>query len=153
MKIYRYYGIELDRSQIINYTNVAENELQHSLHVTFKFGLDTDDLEKVQPYLGQRSQICIIGEGAYIKDVDGKSVIANIGWQVDSKSLNSLAELYKNPANPHVTLWINKENDLQGKRIGKAVETKDCQFEPWEPFFIDGTFCVFDENNDAHQSL
>lgn len=63
MKIYRYYGIELDRSQIINYTNVAENELQHSLHVTFKFGLDTDE------------------------------------------------------------------------------------------FFIDGTFCVFDENNDAHQSL
>ena len=123
MKIYRYYGIELNRRQILNHTNVAENELQHSLHVTFKFGLDTDDLEKILPYLGQRCKICIIGEGAYIKDVDGKSVIANIGWQVDSKSLNSLAELYKNPANPHVTLWINKENDLQGKRIGKAVDT------------------------------
>jgi len=104
MKIYRYYGIELDRQQILNHTNVAENELQHSLHVTFKFGLDTEDFETILPYLGQRCKICIIGEGAYIKDVDGKSVIANIGWQVDSKSLNSLAELYKNPANPHVTL-------------------------------------------------
>ena len=150
--MYVYIGVELSRKDSEKHIEGLE-DLQKSLHVTFKFGIKEEEVEAIKNLLGTKVLLKIVAKGEYKKEVDGEEKLANIGWLVDKESFGPLKSLYENAAEPHVTLWISKEKDSKGKKIGKAMETKFCEFVACEPFEVEATFGLFDENNDFYDAI
>lgn len=143
MKNYTYYGLKLDGTAV----PFKKEGMQKAFHVTFKFGIKDSDLEMIKKFIGKETDIRVVGYG----ELYNGSILTNIGYQVEIPE--EFAELYVNKAVPHITLWITPEVDESGKKLGKAVNTRNCEFQSVEPFTVPAVFGLFDQNNDFYSSI